>query len=127
MKTILPLFLILLGFSLSAQSIDSLGKTDDPVLTDLEAEYLNTQLKGQRKTFDFKDKKLVYITGTTALYFLTKGEYFKEVKKKKSTKAGISQALILFTEKETIDSGYDALIAVAMPPVTDRQRKDIDK
>lgn len=127
MRTLLLLILTALGCSISAQSLDSLGKNDDPVLSHYESEYLNKELKGQRKSFDFTDRKMIFITGSSATNFLTKSDYFKEVKKKNKTKAGIHQTLVIFDIDEIKDTGYDGMIMVEVKLLTDKRKKEIVK
>ena len=53
---------------------DSLGLDNNPRLTKYEAEYFNNEFKDQRNGFNFTDRKVGYITGSSAGKHLTKSD-----------------------------------------------------
>jgi hypothetical protein len=83
---------------------NGIGKTISPALTDNEAEYFNAEFEKQRKDFDFHEKKVAFVLGSS---FIDKQQYFKNW-----GGTDIATNLIILTDEEKHKTnGYDAIIA----------------
>src|SRR5688572_18317985 len=89
-----------LTIGLFGQTVDSLGLDNNPRLNKYEADYFNNQFKDQRNNFDFADKKVAFVTGSSAGRHLTKTEYFNELKVRLKTNSGITGSPIFLTFDE---------------------------
>lgn len=93
--------------------LNSIGVDNNPLLNDYESAYINMILKKSRKGFDFKDKKVGFITGSSGKTISNKKNYFNMQKKSLENKNvpcdnGI---LYIFDENQKKESGgYDAAI-----------------
>ncbi|HRO41426.1 MAG TPA: hypothetical protein PL009_01235 [Flavipsychrobacter sp.] len=118
---------LLFGPPLFAQSMDYIGK-DSSTLNMEEANLLNSILINQRGDFDFNNKKVVFITGSTGNRILTKSDYFQNYLlpwiKKGDTP---SVSMVRLTDQEKCRAGYDVLIISWVKIFTDRQKKKIIK
>jgi len=130
MKKIAIIILISFNSVVLSQYTDSLGVDDtSDRLNKYEIEILNYFLNETQSNFDFKDKKIAFITGNSADRILTKKEYFDTCIipwLKKDTKPQI------FIEKltpiEKIDSGgYDVLIMSWVKFFNKKKKKKIIK
>jgi hypothetical protein len=126
MKFYITTFLSILTIGLFGQTTDSLGLDNNPRLTKYEAEYFNNEFKDWRKSFDFIDKKVAFITGSSAGKHLTKTEYFKEVKARLKDNYGMTHSALYLTEEEKLKSGgYDAVVVSWVKLLTDKRRRQI--
>lgn len=115
-----------LTIGLFGQTVDSLGLDNNPRLNKVEADYFNNEFKDQRNNFDFVDKKVAFITGSSAGKHLTKTEYFNEVKSRLKGNYGMTHSAIFLTHEEKIKSGgYDVVIASWVKLLTDKRRRQI--
>lgn len=93
--------------------LKNIGVDNNPLLNDYESAYINMILKKSRKGFDFKDKKVGFITGSSGKTISNKQNYFNMQKKSLADKNipcdnGI---LYIFDENQKKESGgYDAAI-----------------
>ena len=126
MKFYITTLLSILTIGLFGQTTDSLGIDNNPRLTKYEAEYFNNEFKDWRKGFDFKDKRVAFLTGSTANKHLTKSDYFKEVKSRLKDNYGMTHSALYLTEEEKLKSGgYDAIIVSWVKLLTDKRRRQI--
>ena len=126
MKFYITILFSILMIGLFGQTADSLGLDDNPRLTKYEAEYFNNEFNGQRNSFDFADKKIAFITGSSAGKHLTKTEYFKEVKARLKDNHGMTHTPVVLTEEEKLKSGgYDAVVTSWVKLLTDKRRRQI--
>ena len=97
------------------QNIDNCGKDDNPLLTLEESTFLQKYFneKAQRTTFDFKDKKILFVTGAGGTIVITKSEYFINIKEnlEKDNLANFTFIEEL-TDKEKAEFGYDAVLTM---------------
>ena len=77
MRILITISLFFWAFSLLAQNSDSLGIDDNPILNEREVELLNSLLAESRIEFDFTDKKVAFITGSSGRKIVSKSNYFK--------------------------------------------------
>lgn len=99
---------------LKGQSLDSCGLDNKPNVNLKESAFLNYLKEKQRKDFDFKEKKVAFITGNAGGQIMSKKEYFDALKKyeKIDTSNFNGSFMVILTEKERIKSGgYDVLIS----------------
>src|SRR5688500_16649987 len=59
------------------QTADSLGLDNNSTLNRQESILLNTLLKNSRDTFDFTNKKIVFVTGSSGNRLNSKSNFFK--------------------------------------------------
>lgn len=94
------------------QKLAECGKDHDPKLTSNEAIFLNEYLKSQLRGFDFKDKSIVFATGSDGSKLSSKSDYFNDVRKwKEKYNSRISTRLHILQEKDKLKYGYDALVS----------------
>lgn len=110
---------------LFGQTVDSLGLDNNPRLNKYEADYFNNEFKDWRKEFDFTDKKVAFVTGSTANKHLTKTDYFNEVKLRLKDNYGMTHSALYLTEEEKLKSGYDAIVVSWVKLLTDKRRRQI--
>jgi hypothetical protein len=129
MKTVLLFILTLWQISLFGQLVDSLGIGDNKYFNRQESLLLSQELKDHKKTFDFTNKKLAFIGGTTGNRIWTKEDYFDiYVKPRIARKEKIYLNLIILTKKERKISGnYDALILIPVQIFSNKQKLKILK
>lgn len=93
--------------------LKNIGVDNSPLLNDYESAYINMILKKSRKGFDFKDKKVGFITGSSGKTISNKENYFNMQKKSLENKnvACDNGVLYIFDENQKKESGgYDAAI-----------------
>jgi len=89
-----------------------LGLDENPVLTNIEAEYFNQQFKDRNGEFDFTNKQIGYFYGNNGRSIQTKKEYFDQVKERLSHNYSASNdILVIWTSEQMSETGgYDAII-----------------
>lgn len=77
-----------------------------------EAAYLNNALQNNRGDFNFEDKQVAFITGSSGAIIVTKETYFEEYAKSSDDRRVASNMfMVLLTKDEkTTSGGYDALV-----------------
>jgi hypothetical protein len=92
--------------------LDDMGISTSSLLNSYESEYFNIIFKNARNTFDFKDKKVGFITGSSGKTQSNKKQYFdleRDRFHRKYTPSG--GTLYIFNEVQKEESGgYDAVI-----------------
>jgi hypothetical protein len=89
------------------------GIDDKPELTDKEAVFFSQYLKtpAQKNGFDFKNKKILFVTGSNGSTLGSKIEYFKDVREwKEKYNDKIATSLIVLDDFEKSQYGYDAIV-----------------
>lgn len=127
MKNILTILFVLFYSVAQAQNLDSLGVNDNYLLNSEEAKYLNESVKGQRGSFDFNNKKVVFSKGNHAT-LITKSNYFEIfVKPSLKSEGDMTNYLVILTDDEKKQSGgFDAIIvAWSKIGLTKSRRKTI--
>jgi len=109
---ILIIFLVLIYSNLFSQLLDSCGVDDSPILNKYESEFLNYYFKDIGGTFNFINKKIVFITGSSGSKISNKIEYFDSIRKwQNDYNSKITTSVIQFTPEQKEESGgYDAIV-----------------
>lgn len=92
---------------------ENCGIDNKPELTDKEAIFFGQYLKtpAQKNGFDFKNKKILFVTGSNGGTLGSKIEYFKDVREwKEKYNDKIATSLIVLDDSEKLEYGYDAII-----------------
>lgn len=97
----------------------------DEILNNQEAELLNTLLKNTRDTFDFRGKKIAFITGSLGKRFLSKKSFFDSCITPWLAEGDMPQiSIIILTKNEKYNSrGYDVFVLTWVKVFTNRQKK----
>ena len=72
MKKTKTIILLLVSIHSFGKNLDECGIDNNPELTQMESEYLNSYLTENRNGFDFKNKKVLFITGSSGFKVGTK-------------------------------------------------------
>lgn len=131
------LIFILIVIGLNIQTIDhntfgqetsNIGLDNSPRLNEKEAEFLNNYFIESLGTFDFKNTKIAFVSGSTGKTYITKREYFDNIKKWNQSNSRIVTSLIVMTDKEKTESGdYDAILTAWVKVLTTKRRINIVK
>ncbi len=128
MKTIIVIILALVSIEIIGQNLSECGLDNNPVLTQVESEYLNDYLAAQRNEFDFQDKKVIFITGSSGSIIGTKVEYFEHIKRWNDKNARVATGIEVLTEKQKMESnGFDVIITYWVKVLTEKQKKKLLK
>ena len=104
------------------------GIDDNPILTELEAVFLNEYLKNAIKLndFNFYNKRILFVTGSGGGKLGSKSEYFDKVREwKEKHNAKISTGLFLLDEKQKEEYGYDAIVTYWVKVLTPKSIKKL--
>ena len=126
-----PFILVILFWTLglTAQNFDLIGTNDHPVLNKEEVKLLNSLLQETRDTFDFKDKKVAFITGPGGSTITPKSDYFKGSVLpwvEDGARPQISMIILTKDEKEKY-GGYDVLVLSWVKVYTKRAHRNVLK
>lgn len=119
------IFILLANQSLFGQQQD--GAVDqNQILSDEEANLLNDYFDKQRADFDFRNKKVVFVSGSTGTRFITKQKYFADIQRSIEANSEVVSSLIVLNENERIESGhYDAIVTAWVKVLTPKRRRII--
>jgi hypothetical protein len=109
---------------------ENCGIDDKPLLTEEEATFLNEYLKHQarQKDFDFNNKRIVFITGSGGNVLGSKSAYFNDIKKWKETyNSKIASSLIVLSEQDKAEYGYDAILTYWVKVITPKGNQKVLK
>ena len=116
MRNFILVLVLLFSVNVFSQNLQDFGKDDNPLLTHNEAIFLNDYLKGyifkKDKDFDFIDKKILFVTGSSANRLGKKSDFFNDVKEweeKYDSSVG-GMGLYVLTEDEKQKYNYDAIV-----------------
>ena len=128
MKRIGTIILLLITVNIFGQNLTECGIDNNPKLTQTESEFLSDYMNDeQRKNFDFKEKKVLFITGSGASRLGTKKEYFDDIKKWNENGDKIVTWIVELNEKEQIESDYDVIVTYWVKIFTKRSKRKILK
>lgn len=122
---VLYIIAIVLGHFTALGQVDSLGLNSNPLLTKAEADYLNGKFTKERGQFDFEDKRIVFVTGSTGSMLMTKPRYFSDVKLWIRDNDEVMSSLYILTKEEKRSSGYDAIVTAWVKILTDKRRDKV--
>jgi hypothetical protein len=95
-------------------------------LTQVEAEYLNAYLADQRKGFDFKNKRVIFVTGSSGHVVGSKKQYFDNIDQWNKIDSKVATGIDILTDEQKVQSGgYDVIIAYWVKRLTKRQKNKI--
>jgi len=111
---------------------ENCGIDDNPMLTEVEAMFLNEYLKNQvrQKGFDFNNKRIVFVTGSNGRTLGSKSAYFYDIRIWKETyNSKIASSLIVLSEQDKTEYGYDAILTYWVKVISPKEkaRKNILK
>ena len=115
MNSFITFLLLIIGFPLLGQNIDSLGLDNNPFLNEHESAYLNISLNKVRGNFSFENKRIAFFTGKSATTheLLSKVEYFIHIKTAIQNKYEIDCQLLVLNQNEKIAAGeVDAFVII---------------
>ncbi len=94
------------------KNIDSLGQDSNPNLTAFESDYFNQIFSKKRDSFDFTNKTIAFVTGSSGRTHSNKKRYFDLERDRIARDYSLNGGtLIRFNETEKKQSGgYDAVI-----------------
>jgi hypothetical protein len=122
--------MLFLTCGLYGQNFDNIGIDDNPNLNEDETKLLNSLLDEKRDDFDFKDKKVAFLTGSSGRTIMAKSDYFKNSVIPwidDGSRPQISMIKLTKEEKEK-SGGYDVLVLSWVKALTRRgQRKIIEE
>jgi hypothetical protein len=127
----MKIFTLIISFlfigNVFGQSSDSLGIDNNLTLNRQEINFLNTSLKNSRDTFDFTNKKIAFVTGSSGSKLISKQEYFLTCVRPWTDKGSSPQIFFirLTTQEKQKSNGYDAVVMSWVKLFTDKQRKRI--
>lgn len=124
------LFFLNFNLEVLGQNIDNCGKDDNPLLTLEESTFLQKYFneKARGTTFDFKDKKILFVTGAGGTIVTTKSKYFRNIKEKlEKDNSAISTFIEELTDQEKAEFGYDAVITIWKNAYRTRVKKRVLK
>ncbi len=94
--------------------LEHCGSDSDPVLNQSESAYLNAVLSHPKRPYDFSNKTIAFVTGSSGKTISSKQDYFDTEKKRLCNNYNTSLnggQLVIFNELEKQQSGgYDAAI-----------------
>ncbi|WP_298529613.1 hypothetical protein [uncultured Christiangramia sp.] len=127
-RSIITLFI---SFSISlnviGQDLNKCGLDNKPTLTKEESEFLNKYMYEKKKIdFDFTNKKVIFITGTSGQKLGTKSDYFKNIKAWNEKEEKIATWIVELNNEEKIKSGdYDLIITYWVKYFSKNKKRDI--
>jgi hypothetical protein len=109
------------------QSTDSLGIDNNVTLNRQEIDFLNASLKYNQDIFDFANKKIAFVTGSSGGKLISKQDYFLTCVRPWKDKGSLPQIFFvrLTPEEKQKSNGYDAIVMSWIKVFTDKQRKKI--
>ena len=121
--------LLIAGLTNTYGQLEKCGLDNNTNLNVYEVKFLNDYYKDFRGSFNFKDKKIVYITSPSGNEFTDKAYFFSEIKEWKTIlDERIRTELTVFTQEEREKSGgYDAIISIWVKVVTTGRKKKVIK
>ena len=82
--------------------------------------------ENQRGNYDFTNKKVIFVTGTSAHQTGTKLEYFNRVKEWNENGNKIATWIVELKDNEKIESGgYDVIVTYQVKRLTKRRKRII--
>jgi hypothetical protein len=125
MRILTLLIYSFLSTNIFGQSSDSLGIDNNITLNRKEIDFLNTSLKNSRDTFDFTNKKIAFVTGSSGGVLISKQKYFLTCVRPWADNGSLPQiAFVRLTNEEKQKSnGYDAIVMSWVKVYANKQRK----
>ena len=127
MKKYTIIIITLLSINVFGQDLDNCGMDNHPVLTQTEADFLNTYIENtEGEQYDFRNKKVIFVTGNSAQQISTKAEYFRQIKVWNKNDDKIATWFVVLNEKEkAISGGYDVIVTHWVKLLTKKRKRKI--
>ena len=124
---ILPILFV--SINLSGQNLSSCGIDDNPNLSTIESEFLNSYMSpDQKKGFDFTGKKALFVTGSTGQIRGRKSVYFDGIKVLDKKGDRIATSIVALNDREKAASGgYDVIITYWVKYLPNHRKRKIIK
>lgn len=109
---------------------ENCGNDNNPELTDKEAIFFSQYLKvpAQKNGFDFKNKRILFVTGSNGSTLGSKIEYFKDVREwKEKYNDKIATTLIVLDDSEKSEYGYDAIVTYWVKVYNPKRKKVLEQ
>lgn len=129
MKSIGTLIVLLISIHAFGQNLIECGKDNNPKLTPIESEFLDSYMSEEKKKgIDFSEKRVLFITGNNASKKGTKSEYFEHIKRWNEIDVKIATWVVDLNdeEQEKLNSaGYDVIVSYWVKLLTNRRKRKI--
>jgi hypothetical protein len=126
MRKYLTILILLISITCFGQNINECGIDNNTELTQTESEYLNAYLTEKRNGFDFKNKRVIFITGNSGNLNGTKKQYFDFIKKWNKKDSKVATGIDILTDEQKAKSGgYDVIITYWVKRFTERRKNKI--
>lgn len=128
-KLILIIISLLISKTFFGQSSENLGIDNKDTLNRQEIDFLNASLKNSRDTFDFANKKIEFITGSSGSMLISKQTYFLTCVRPWTDKGLYPQITFvrLTNEEKQKSNGYDVIVMSWVKLFTNKQKNRIIK
>lgn len=123
MRILTVVFLLLASLAAHAQAPDSTKIDNGIVLNPYESGFLNEYLQQERDTFDFSNKKILFVTGSSNHLVVNKKDYFKSIIRNKS----VPTSIIVLNPAEKVQSGGCEAIVVYWSKAVPNKQKILKK
>jgi hypothetical protein len=129
MKIFLTITAFFISVNFFSQNLNELGIDDNPNLTEAESKFLIDYMTNeQRGNLDFKNKKVIFVTGSSGHLLGTKSKYFDNIKEWNKNGNQIATWVVTLKENEKIYSGgYDVIVTYWVKIFTEKRKKKILK
>ncbi len=129
MRTFLTTIVFFIFVNSFSQNLDELGVDNDPNLTEAESKFLTDYMTyEQRDNFNFKNKKVIFVTGNSGEQLGTKSKYFDYIRDWNKNGNKIATWVVALKENEKIDSGgFDVIVTYWVKMFTEKRKKKILK
>lgn len=129
MKIFLTITAFFISVNFFSQNLNELGIDDNPNLTEAESKFLTDYMTNeQRGNFNFKNKKVIFVTGSSGHLLGTKSKYFDNIKEWNKNGNQIATWVVALKENEKIYSGgYDVIVTYWVKIFTEKRKKKILK
>lgn len=109
---------------------ENCGIDNKPELTDKEEIFFSEYLKttAQKNGFDFKNKRILFVTGSNGSTLGSKIEYFKDVREwKEKYNHKIASSLIVLDDSEKSEYGYDAIVTYWVKVYNSKRKRVLEQ
>lgn len=129
MRIFLTTIVFFISVNSFSQNLDELGIDNNPNLTEAESKFLTDYMTNeQRKNINFKNKKVIFVTGESGHQLGTKSKYFDNIREWNKNGNKIATLVVELKENEKIYSGgYDVIVTYWVKMFTEKRKKKILK
>jgi hypothetical protein len=129
MRIFLTIIVFFISVNSFSQNLDELGIDNNPNLTEAESIFLTDYMTyEQRDNFNFKNKKVIFVTGNSGEQLGTKSKYFDYIREWNKNGNKIATWVVALKENEKVNSGgYDVIITYWVKMFTEKRKKKILK